>query len=649
MKEYNQSNNGLDNERLKEIRSQLNQHRNYLETLLVNFETAWPSQLNQSFTEKGSSLLRELDERLHRLVNIIDGTFYLNVSVLGNYSSGKSTFLNSFLQSPDKKGVELPHDEEPITCKLTEIRPGELELHKETTAGEISKLNVDYSNINDVLKKMASHKEKSSDTSTKDELRKVILQIPFPDFVQGIRFYDTPGFDSPRKDELSKDSLAKSDVIIWLIDINDGEIHKDLLDKMNEYKDIGERNIIVLNKIDEKPPQDREEILRKVKDTSPFSSKEVLLYSAEEVQNTGMLFTVSQIQRWISNWLDDKIKNLDDKTEFEITYSDDVVFSILSSYQHKLKLEIDYKNNELKARYGSNDYESVRNATDKEYRDTYLEMLNMLNSLHQEKVRLFLQHLSKWKKNKLFKEIKALEDNVLRLIKRIYMDYADEKLTSFKSDINNSKEVIKQHILGELDECNDLIIDDYLSEKGLLVNIEEYRRFLGARRRRLVFQNNMVYKANRIVNSFHKELEKSLKTKCEECLSTVRGKVDYRPCYDLFEEKTKKLLSLVSNVSKVKWYEVFKDLNDGFKEEEEIDIREDEWDVRIDYIRNRLIEYLNNHSDTFKKTIEYISNDAFEDIIDLHKKHYETIRNQLEEIRYALREMQGRAKEHKDG
>jgi GTPase SAR1 family protein len=378
-----------NNQELLDIREYLTQYRDSLDSMLTDFQRIWPLKIEQTFVKKGKKILTDIEEKIHRISNIFDGTFFLNVSVLGNYGSGKSTFLNSLLHSPYNKGIELPHDQQPITCKLTEIRHGELMLSTEDGNGTIMEYDVDVSNINKVLEKFVSHKGDTTEKNNEkeDNIRKVILQTPFPDFIQGIRFYDTPGFDSPEKDELRMNAFAESDIVIWLIDINDGEIDTSLMDKMKNYEIFCERNIIILNKIDEKSPQEREIILEKIQESNPFKS-EVLLYSAKQICAAEMLFTGDQVLHWISNWLSSNFKELDNSEDFVINYT----------------------NNTLYAKYGNKKENIVIDCNDNAFRARYKDVVAMLNQLHLQKRTIYINQLKRWKSHTLSRDLDDLKE-----------------------------------------------------------------------------------------------------------------------------------------------------------------------------------------------------------------------------------------------
>lgn len=157
----------------------------------------------------------------------------MKVAIIGQFSSGKSTFLNALL------GREiLPSGITPVTAKVCEIGYGE----------EIA-LEVVYKNGKEVGKSLEFLQ--NVDDIENDKIAYYRLFAPLP-LLKTINFLDTPGFNSQREsDTATTNSILQSvDGIIWLtlIDNVGKNSEKEILQKY--IKNYANKSLCVLNQKD---------------------------------------------------------------------------------------------------------------------------------------------------------------------------------------------------------------------------------------------------------------------------------------------------------------------------------------------------------------------------------------------------------------
>lgn len=193
----------------------------------------------------------------------------MEVAIVGQFSSGKSTFLNALLS----KDI-LPTGITPVTSKVNFIN-----------YADEYKLKVSYKNgINEyhALETIADFTDQRKSTQ---DIKYLTLYAPM-DILKDISFVDTPGLNSQSLSDTqsTKNILRDVDGIIWLTLIDnagkesEAEILKEYLDN---FKD---KSLCVLNQKDKFNTQDIEKTLQYIKsqfsdffsDVIPISSKDAL-------------------------------------------------------------------------------------------------------------------------------------------------------------------------------------------------------------------------------------------------------------------------------------------------------------------------------------------------------------------------------------
>lgn len=191
----------------------------------------------------------------------------VRVAIIGDFSSGKSSFINSLL------GENFcPVDVAASTSSITTFEYGDIKRIF-CVDGDIKTeiLLEDYN-------KLVTHQGKSG--------KKYQFEVFYPfDGFRDLELFDTPGFNNSNNNEDEKVTLQKcqlADVIFFVFDINKGDIGNDIKKKLLAIKEAKPSLQIhaIVNKSDQKPPVKIKEIERQLKQTGLFV--DVVSYSSKK-------------------------------------------------------------------------------------------------------------------------------------------------------------------------------------------------------------------------------------------------------------------------------------------------------------------------------------------------------------------------------
>ncbi|MBL0708225.1 MAG: dynamin family protein [Sulfurimonas sp.] len=193
----------------------------------------------------------------------------MKVAITGQFSSGKSTFLNALLS----KNI-LPTGITPVTSKVNYIRYGD-EL----------KIRIRYKDGRDEYQSVENIANFTDQREVVQEIEYLTLYVPL-ELLKDIVFVDTPGLNSQAITDTTTTQrvLKEVDGIIWLSLIdNAGKLSeaKVLEQYLNEYQG---KSLCVLNQKDKFEPQQVKQSLEYVKksfaeyfsDVIPISAKQAL-------------------------------------------------------------------------------------------------------------------------------------------------------------------------------------------------------------------------------------------------------------------------------------------------------------------------------------------------------------------------------------
>ncbi len=212
--------------------------------------------------------LQNVHEQLLRVVQF-PMLFTKNiVAVAGGFSSGKSSFLNTFFKD---SAVKLSVDMDPTTAIPTLIVTGnETCVTAYTPDGRQGNIpveifsKIDHKLINELHFNLLSI------------MPYVTVSVPFEnkDELNNICFIDTPGYDAAGKDSkedrnISLKSLMSASAVIWAIPVDSGEIRQNDLNFLGDIleEDENKKIFILCTKSDSRLPSDVQNIMRKIRET----------------------------------------------------------------------------------------------------------------------------------------------------------------------------------------------------------------------------------------------------------------------------------------------------------------------------------------------------------------------------------------------
>ncbi|EJB46088.1 dynamin family protein [Helicobacter pylori] len=203
------------------------------------------------------------------------------VAVGGEFSAGKSTFLNNLLGLK----LKLPEDMNPTIAIPTYCLKGKKEVLMGFSQNggmvELPNLAFDHQFL------------KSLGFNLKEIMPFMLLSAPSVPF-EFLCFIDTPGFNPANQGytggdkEASKESLKHAKHILWLVSCERGGIESDDLEFLQElYEEEGKQVFIVLSRADRRAKSQLEEVAKQIKETlenNGIEFKGICAYSATRYQ-----------------------------------------------------------------------------------------------------------------------------------------------------------------------------------------------------------------------------------------------------------------------------------------------------------------------------------------------------------------------------
>ncbi len=207
------------------------------------------------------------------------------VAFVGKYSAGKSSIINTILGSK-----LLPVNVTPTTAVPTFISFPFQNFIKKSYQSNLIIYGVDNDHIIkeipvDIFKNISHDKLKSFPFAL---FFKYIIINYKHNILKKITILDTPGYDSLNKKdrERTMEAINESDVIMWILDIEDGTLRSDAIEFIKET--IHEKRFyVIINKADLKSPKERNRVLDQIqKDLARKNIRyeKCLLYSIKENQ-----------------------------------------------------------------------------------------------------------------------------------------------------------------------------------------------------------------------------------------------------------------------------------------------------------------------------------------------------------------------------
>ena len=229
--------------------------------------------LTGELADKLDSLEKGLIDHLAAQREHQEGLGRLTVSVVGDFNSGKSTFINALLE------MDLcPVGDEPTTASVTYFVHGDQErIEQESADGTWVSLDKTK------YRSLASHKKEGD-----SEPHTFHISVNSP-VLDHIRFVDTPGFNAPPPNandtRVTEEAVIDSDVLFVIMDANKGNPADTLLNQLCRLSQKSPNEsrqpiFLLLNKAENLPPSQRREVKRFCKKEHGDRFRDVVLVSA---------------------------------------------------------------------------------------------------------------------------------------------------------------------------------------------------------------------------------------------------------------------------------------------------------------------------------------------------------------------------------
>ncbi len=213
--------------------------------------------------------LSDLAPEAARLVDLLDRP--LLVTVMGEFNSGKSTFVNALV------GEEVaPMGITPTTATINVLKYG-AERGGRVVYRDDSTRDVAWEEVPALLRGL-----------DEEEARRIrVVEVLYPlETLQRVNVVDTPGLNSilPEHEETAREFIAQADAILWLFSVGQAgkATEREALERVRAEQ---KKALGVVNKIDRTDEEGLREILRHLRDgfgdlveaLVPFSAREALL------------------------------------------------------------------------------------------------------------------------------------------------------------------------------------------------------------------------------------------------------------------------------------------------------------------------------------------------------------------------------------
>lgn len=228
-------------------------------------------------------LFKNFDELLEKIEDAINFPLFYHKNIIalcGQFSSGKTSMINSFL-----KDNILPTSIEPTTAINTFVINDEEEgLYIRNCFSGQTKVDYDF----------VTH------TFTKEYDKDVHSMVKYASLhtqklkYKNIALLDTPGYTGQGQDATEDDSniamkgIAQADNIIWVVSMENGTIRLNDLDFLEKEELNGKDILIVFNKAEQKSEEDIDKIVEESKsllDSRGIDYKDIVVYSSHQPEN----------------------------------------------------------------------------------------------------------------------------------------------------------------------------------------------------------------------------------------------------------------------------------------------------------------------------------------------------------------------------
>ncbi len=210
--------------------------------------------------------LADLHTEAGRLVEVLDRP--LLVTVMGEFNSGKSTFVNALLGE-----AVAPMGITPTTATINVLKYGTERrgrvVYKDETTREVA-----WNDVPALLRGL--------DAAEAQRIRVVEVLYPL-ETLQRVNVVDTPGLNSihPEHEATARRFIAEADAVVWLFTVDQAAKATEG-DALGKIKSEGKKILGVLNKIDRCTPDELTKILEHVQQALGDSLETVVPFAAKE-------------------------------------------------------------------------------------------------------------------------------------------------------------------------------------------------------------------------------------------------------------------------------------------------------------------------------------------------------------------------------
>ena len=207
-----------------------------------------------------------------------EGMDQVTAAVVGDFNSGKSTFINALLQTD-----LCPTGDEPTTSSVTYFFHGDQKRIEQVEPGGTRKRLTRES-----YDELVRHRKQGDQVPA---VFHISLSSPI---LEHVRIVDTPGFDAPPPNsndtEVTEHGVAESDVLFVLMDASRGNPSKALLEQLQRMQqspaaDRQKPMFLLLNKAERLPPSQRDMVSKDNRKKYQALFRDVALISAKLLMN----------------------------------------------------------------------------------------------------------------------------------------------------------------------------------------------------------------------------------------------------------------------------------------------------------------------------------------------------------------------------
>jgi len=299
----------------------------------------------------------------------------LVVPVVGDFSSGKSTLINSYLD-----GEVLETGITPVTALATEIRFDANDY--------IEALNAN----NNIVKYKLNDSELIKENVKNYEYLRLHLNNQKIKDLEPLILVDMPGFSSPISlhNRAILNYLSKGVYFIVLLSVEDGTITKSLLRELQNIDELGKKFTFCLSKTNLKPKSDVSLILENVKEDLELEfdyTDDIILLNDDSGENFRKIVKSIDYEALFHSLFIEQLKSI----YFDIDSSLNIKIATLSNtneeaqnaineLQNSVKKIIEKKENtieDVKTKYSSQNIEAIINAITSELAKNQDSLANM--------------------------------------------------------------------------------------------------------------------------------------------------------------------------------------------------------------------------------------------------------------------------------